>query len=461
MPKTVLLADDSVTIQHAVGISLANEDIALVNVNNGEDAVIKARALKPDLILLDVVMPKVSGYDACKQIRQDPSIKHTPIIMLVGAIEGFDEQKFKESMANDYIIKPFESGALINKIRKFLYPELSRPAVTQPQVFQTAQQVASPTPVIPNIPIPQVPKSPVATPSTNPQIPIPPKPAVPPVVPPIIPQTQPVQSAPPQQVPFTSPPVPPIPPHLPIQDKTDKVEPVSKGTTNIANLVDNLITPPKVVEETSTPEMVDEISPAEIEEITSEIPELEKKEQPITPPSIVDIVSQVDKSVGIESLPEVAPPPQESAPAEPPKAFDMEEWGKDLKKEIMEASGLTELSTKVEDKQAVATPPVEIVPPEEPVQMQVETIAESISTEPVGEQVKPVDITPTTEIPTAVEVEPTSLVEKKIDLCSPLSEEAIKQVREVVERVVWEIVPELAEKLIKEEIKRLMSEKED
>ncbi|MCX7959092.1 MAG: response regulator, partial [Deltaproteobacteria bacterium] len=101
MPKTVLLADDSVTIQHAVGISLANEDIALVNVNNGEDAVIRARAIKPDLILLDVVMPKVSGYDACRQIRQDPSIKHTPVIMLVGAIEGFDEQKFRESMAND------------------------------------------------------------------------------------------------------------------------------------------------------------------------------------------------------------------------------------------------------------------------------------------------------------------------------------------------------------------------
>ncbi|MGC8928245.1 MAG: response regulator [Myxococcota bacterium] len=460
MPKTVLLADDSVTIQHAVGISLANEDIALVNVSNGEDAVIKARALKPDLILLDVVMPKVSGYDACRQIRQDPSIKHTPVIMLVGAIEGYDEKRFKESMANDYIIKPFESGALINKVRKFLYPELSKSVVTQPKITQPTPPVVQPSPVIPNIPIPPQQINQVSTPSTNPQIPIPPKPVVPPIVPPVIPsQTPSIQNVPSTQSQLAA--LPPMPPHIPSIQKPQKAESHLEETTKeVTNFVDNLIPPPKVTEPPPAQEVVDEISPADIEEITSEIPELSGKEEQVTPPSVIDIISQVEKSVGVEPAVESAPVVSESK-TEEPRVFDMEEWGKDLKKEIMEASGLTVAASVNEKEMAKELSSVEVTPPtESSAQMQVETIAESIGTEPVGEPVKAVEVN-SADIPIPAQVEPTSLVEQKIDLCSPLSEEAVKQVREVVERVVWEIVPELAERLIKEEIKRLMSEKED
>ncbi len=450
MPKTVLLADDSVTIQHAVGISLANEDIALVNVNNGEDAVIRARAIKPDLILLDVVMPKVSGYEACKHIRQDPSIKHTPIIMLVGAIEGFDEQKFKESMANDYIIKPFESGALINKVRKYLYPELSR---TIPPTQLTATPpvpIATPPPVVPQT---------TSSFKTNPQIPIPPKPAIPPVVPPVIPlNTQFEQPKPPISTSTQSP-------------STQLTTPqTQKEPSIIPSFTENLITPPiESMKKTETQEAVDEISPQDIEEITSEIPELKQSQGVTESPTVVDIVSQVEqamKSTTQENTTPIQPPTETKI--EEPKPFDMEEWGKDLKKEIMEASGVNPpLSEEVKPVEMVApqSPTTEIekdqisLPDETQPPMQIVSIAESISTEPVGEPTKPVEI-PTIESNTRVQVEPTSLVENKIDLCSPLSEEAIKQVREIVERVVWEIVPELAEKLIKEEIKRLMSEEE-
>ncbi len=451
MPKTVLLADDSVTIQHAVGISLANEDIALVNVGNGEDAVIRARAIKPDLILLDVVMPKVSGYEACRQIRQDPSIKHTPVIMLVGAIEGFDEQKFRESMANDYIIKPFESGALINKIRKYLYPELSR-VVPAPQPA-AVPPVAVSAPVIP----PVVPPA-TASSVTNPQIPIPPKPAVPPVVPPVIPSAAPVM-----------PPVPPMPPHIqPPPVAAPQVPQPARTSSVIPSFTENLIPPvSEQIKKEEPQDTVDEISPQEIEEITSDIPELQQKQEtaPAVSVQVPDIVSQVEQTVkGLELTPDkTSDKPVEEKP------FDMEEWGKDLKKEIMEASGVSApvtppepVSETVQVKEPEVPPEaVQItLPPETQPPMQVVSIAESISTEPVGEPAKPVDI-PAVDIHAPAEVEPTSLVEKKIDLCSPLSEETVRQVREIVERVVWEIVPELAEKLIKEEIKRLMSEKEE
>ena len=483
MPKTVLLADDSITIQHAVGISLANEDIALINVGNGEDALIKARAVKPDLILLDVVMPKISGYDVCKQIRQDPAIKHTPIIMMVGAIEGFDENKFKEAMANDYIIKPFETGALINKVRKYLYPELSRPVAAQPS-FKPAPATEPPkVPVTqpPKVQVPQIPVQPQPVTKTNPQIPvIPPKPSQPPVVPPTIPN--PFVSQPPtppvkpvdNQSAFVAPPIPPMPPHIPITETAPQTTSAPKESAPVTDFINNLISPAtsnnkaKATEQ----EMVDEISPQEIEEITSDIPELEGKPQQEqlpsqTPPAVIDIVSQVD-----QSIPQPEPPKEEARREEP--SFNMDDWGVELKKEIMEASGLTqpepkaetppevvkeapveETKTQIPTQESVAYSPTET----EPAPMQVVTIAESITTEKVGDTVKPVEVSVEPAIPS--QIEPTSLVEPKIPLSQNLNEETMKQIKDTIERVVWEIVPELAEKLIKAEIKRLMSEKEE
>jgi len=74
MPKSLLLADDSVTIQKVVGISFANEDIEITTVDNGRDAVAKARAIRPDIILADVVMPGMSGYEVCETIKSDPNL---------------------------------------------------------------------------------------------------------------------------------------------------------------------------------------------------------------------------------------------------------------------------------------------------------------------------------------------------------------------------------------------------
>jgi CheY-like chemotaxis protein len=75
MGTTLLLADDSITIQKVVGIIFANEDYELVVVDNGDSALEKAREIYPDVMLVDAVMPGKSGYEVCEEVRRDPLLK--------------------------------------------------------------------------------------------------------------------------------------------------------------------------------------------------------------------------------------------------------------------------------------------------------------------------------------------------------------------------------------------------
>jgi CheY-like chemotaxis protein len=116
MPKTLLLADDSVTIQKVVGISFASEDIQLVAVDNGTAAVAKAREVRPDIVLADVVMPGLNGYEVCRQIKADPSLRHVPVLLLTGTFEAFDEARAREVGSDGHITKPFEAQALVDLV---------------------------------------------------------------------------------------------------------------------------------------------------------------------------------------------------------------------------------------------------------------------------------------------------------------------------------------------------------
>src|SRR5512142_1874347 len=120
MPKTLLLADDSITIQKVVAITFASEDIRVVSVDNGEDALTKARELKPDVILADVVMPRKNGYELCEAVKSDPSLRHIPVLLLAGTFEAFDEARARAVKADGHISKPFESGALINRVKELV-----------------------------------------------------------------------------------------------------------------------------------------------------------------------------------------------------------------------------------------------------------------------------------------------------------------------------------------------------
>ncbi len=144
MPKTLLLADDSVTIQKVVGITFANEDVRLITESNGDDALARAREDTPDLVLADVAMPGLNGYELCAAIKADPRLSHVPVILLTGTFEGYDESRTAEVGANGHIAKPFEAQALVELVHKML--ESSTPpepkAAAAPAVLDTP-----PTPV--------------------------------------------------------------------------------------------------------------------------------------------------------------------------------------------------------------------------------------------------------------------------------------------------------------------------
>ena len=120
MPKTVLLADDSVTIQKVVGISLAGEDITLITVDNGDAAVEQAREKRPDVVLADIVMPGKDGYEVCQAIKSDPALQHIPVILLTGTFEAFDDERAQQVGAAAHISKPFEAQTLVDQVNRVL-----------------------------------------------------------------------------------------------------------------------------------------------------------------------------------------------------------------------------------------------------------------------------------------------------------------------------------------------------
>jgi CheY-like chemotaxis protein len=120
MTVTLLLADDSVVIQKLVGLSFANEDIEIITVDNGDDAVSRAIECKPDVILADVVMPGLSGYEVCSAIRNNPELAGTPVLLLTGTFEAFDEGRANDVGATGHITKPFEAQVLVDRVTEIL-----------------------------------------------------------------------------------------------------------------------------------------------------------------------------------------------------------------------------------------------------------------------------------------------------------------------------------------------------
>lgn len=138
MGNRLLLADDSITIQKVVGIIFANEDYELTVVDNGDAALEKARETGPDLMLVDALMPGKTGYEVCAAVRRDPRLKNTPILLMTGAFEPFDEEKARESGADDFISKPFESQQLIDKVKSLMVLGATRAAEAPAEVLAAA-----------------------------------------------------------------------------------------------------------------------------------------------------------------------------------------------------------------------------------------------------------------------------------------------------------------------------------
>ncbi len=146
----VLLADDSITVQKIVKLSLTEEGIEVIAVGNGEQAVQQLETLRPDLVMADVFMPGKDGYEVCEFVKSHPHLKHIPVILLVHAFEPFDPDRAKKVGADHQLTKPFQSiRTLVTTVRDML----QSPAgveITAPGI-EPVKAVSAPTAVVASI----------------------------------------------------------------------------------------------------------------------------------------------------------------------------------------------------------------------------------------------------------------------------------------------------------------------
>ena len=118
--KKILIVDDEVDLVETVRFPLEMEGYHVLVSYNGEDALNQARKEKPDLILLDLMLPKLDGYKVCRLLKFDDRYKHIPILMLTAKTQEKDKALGMETGANEYITKPFEMDDLLRKVKAYL-----------------------------------------------------------------------------------------------------------------------------------------------------------------------------------------------------------------------------------------------------------------------------------------------------------------------------------------------------
>jgi CheY-like chemotaxis protein len=411
MGSKVLLADDSVTIQKVVGIIFANEGFDITVVASGDDAIRKAVEIKPDVMLVDALMPGKNGYEVCREIRQNPALSHIGILLMTGAFEVVDEEKNRLSGADECIVKPFESQALIEATNRMITLTASRAAAV-PSVQLTPQPAPQPVPPPPPAPAVEAPSVDDVW-ATGFDI----EPAA--------------EASPPPA--FTAPPVPP---------------PVAEVAPVKATADDDLwgAFDMDAFEETSVPvqtPMPTPVAAPAAEDFFSFDNEPSKPAEPAFDEFVLDEV--------------VAAPQSET----PPTATGFEPVGEEEisfgDEEPAAVEAVQHYATPAEDDfstisfdEPVAPPAAPVPPPLPPVVEMAPPVVEMApsvvpSLAPPAPEPPPI---PEPIVPTAAAV-PAALDEAQLRaLLSSVS-------REMIEKIVWEVVPDLAETLIKEEIRKL------
>ena len=115
--KSVLVVDDSATDSHLLSETLKKNVYTVLTAFNGEDGVAKARREKPDLILMDIVMPGMSGFEATRAISRDPDTAAIPVIICSTKGQETDKAWGLRQGAKDYIVKPITEAVLMHKIK--------------------------------------------------------------------------------------------------------------------------------------------------------------------------------------------------------------------------------------------------------------------------------------------------------------------------------------------------------
>ena len=118
--RKILLVDDSETVLQMEQMILAKSPYELILARDGEEGVAKALTTQPDLILMDVVMPKMNGFEAMKQLRENAQTRSVPIVMVTSKAEAESMEAGYQNGCSDYIIKPIDQLELMMKVKNLL-----------------------------------------------------------------------------------------------------------------------------------------------------------------------------------------------------------------------------------------------------------------------------------------------------------------------------------------------------
>src|SRR5688572_29247105 len=116
----LLLADDSVTIQRVIELTFSGEDVQVLAVSDGEQAIARIPLELPDVVLADIGMPRKGGYDVSAFVKGRPDLAHIPVLLLAGAFEPVDQARAEQVRADGVLIKPFEPRQVIERVKELL-----------------------------------------------------------------------------------------------------------------------------------------------------------------------------------------------------------------------------------------------------------------------------------------------------------------------------------------------------
>lgn len=118
--KRILVIDDDKVLVELITVRLKSAGFEIIPAYDGETGLEKVKNEKPDLIVLDLMLPGIDGYEVCEQIKTDAKYKHIPIIMFTARTGEEDKRRGYAAGTDDYITKPFDAYMMVEKIREFL-----------------------------------------------------------------------------------------------------------------------------------------------------------------------------------------------------------------------------------------------------------------------------------------------------------------------------------------------------
>lgn len=146
MRHKLLLADDSVTIQRVIELTFADEDVQVIVVGDGRQAIARIESDRPDIVLADIGMPERDGYEVAAFVKGTPHLAGIPVVLLTGAFEPLDEDRARSVGCDGVFVKPFEPQLVINRVKELLAGRQSRQPAAATGAFPAHEAAPEPAP---------------------------------------------------------------------------------------------------------------------------------------------------------------------------------------------------------------------------------------------------------------------------------------------------------------------------